>query len=83
MVHRGKDENEVRSRAFAMRVNATERRMLAALAKKLRRSRSDTVRLLVREALRELNHAEKRTPVASEPAKHQDSEGEEVSDGVS
>lgn len=58
MVRRRKDENEVRSRAFAMRVNATERRMLAALAKKLQRSRSDVVRLLVRSAFRELSEDE-------------------------
>jgi hypothetical protein len=42
-----------------MRVNAEERRMLNALAQKLKRSRSDVVRLLVREALRELERDEK------------------------
>ena len=54
MAHRQDEENEVRSHAFAMRVNATEHRMIEALARKLRRSRSDAVRLLVREALSQL-----------------------------
>lgn len=55
MAHRSKNESRVRSRVFAMRVNEAERRMLEALAKRLRRSRSDTVRLLVREALSQLS----------------------------
>ena len=41
---------ERRSYAFAMRLNARERRLLQALAAYLERSRSDVVRLLVREA---------------------------------
>jgi hypothetical protein len=39
---------------FTFRVNADERRILAALADYLNRSQSDTLRLLVRAAGREL-----------------------------
>ncbi len=39
---------------FAFRVNADERRLIAALANRLQRSQSDAVRLVVREAAREL-----------------------------
>ena len=49
-----RDPRGVRLDAFAMRVNAEERHMLAALAKRLQRTKSDTVRLLVREAHRAL-----------------------------
>ena len=48
------DRGRVRLQTFAMRLNSDERHMLVALAKKLQRSPSDTVRLLIREALREL-----------------------------
>ncbi|MCK4314808.1 MAG: hypothetical protein KAX24_03460 [Anaerolineae bacterium] len=37
-----------------MRVNSEERQMLVALAQRLQRSQSDAVRLLIREATREL-----------------------------
>jgi len=53
-----KDADKVRLDTFAMRVNAEERRMLLALAKRLQRSQSDVVRLLIREAVRELARAE-------------------------
>jgi hypothetical protein len=59
MAHRLEDRSEVRWYTFAMRVNAQERQMLGALAQKLKRSRSDVVRLLVREALLELERDEK------------------------
>lgn len=39
---------------FTFRVNADERRILAALANYLNRSQSDALRLLIREAAREL-----------------------------
>jgi len=39
---------------FTFRVNADERRILAALADYLNRSQSDALRLLIREAAREL-----------------------------
>ena len=39
---------------FAMRINSEERRMIQALAERLQRSQSDTVRLLIREAVRSL-----------------------------
>jgi len=45
---------------FGFRVNEIERAMIAGLAKRLQRSESDVVRLLIREAARELveqNHA--------------------------
>ena len=59
-----KDWDEVRRDTFAMRLNVKERRMLMALARRLQRSRSDTVRLLVREAVRELIHASEEPDVA-------------------
>jgi hypothetical protein len=43
-----------RVNAFTFRINAEERRLLAALANRLQRSQSDTVRLLIREAAKEL-----------------------------
>ena len=49
-----KDPNDLREDTFAMRVNAEERQMLMALAAHLQRTQSDAVRLLVREAVREL-----------------------------
>lgn len=58
MEPRRKAGKEVRSRSFAMRVNEKERQMLAKLARSLQRSRSDAVRLLVREALDELEPSE-------------------------
>jgi hypothetical protein len=48
------DPEKVRRDTFAMRVNVEERRMLETLARHLQRSQSDTVRLLVRGAMREL-----------------------------
>lgn len=45
---------------FGLRVSEIERAMIAGLAKRLQRSESDVVRLLIREAARELaeqNHA--------------------------
>lgn len=57
MIQGDANGKEVRSRSFAMRVNEKERRMLAALARKLKRSRSDVVRLLVREALEQLRRS--------------------------
>jgi uncharacterized protein (DUF1778 family) len=39
---------------FTLRVNRDERRMLAAVAERLQRTQSDAVRLLIREAAREL-----------------------------
>lgn len=39
---------------FAFRINHDERRLLTALAERLQRSQSDTVRLIIREAAREL-----------------------------
>lgn len=65
-----KDPNDVRSDTFAMRVNAAERRMLGALARQLRRSQSDTVRLLIREAVRELARPTEAEGL-SEPSKAQ------------
>ena len=52
--HPYKNSQDVRLDTFAMRVNAEERRMLVALAQRLQRSQGDVVRLLVREATREL-----------------------------
>ncbi len=43
-----------RTRSFAMRMSTNERRRLTALAARLQRTKSDTVRLLVREAGEEL-----------------------------
>ncbi|MDP7560534.1 MAG: hypothetical protein QF745_08335 [Planctomycetota bacterium] len=43
-----------RTRSFAMRMSTNERRSLTALAARLQRTKSDTVRLLVREAGEEL-----------------------------
>lgn len=39
---------------FAMRVSVAERQLIAAVARKLERNESDTMRLLVREKAREL-----------------------------
>lgn len=39
---------------FTVRVNQDERRMLETLAEKLQRTQGDAVRLLIREATREL-----------------------------
>lgn len=49
-----KDAKDIRLDTFAMRVNSEERQMLVALAQRLQRSQSDAVRLLIREATREL-----------------------------
>jgi hypothetical protein len=46
--------NMSRIDTFTFRVNTNERRMLKALAERLQRSQSDAVRLLIREAAREL-----------------------------
>lgn len=43
-----------RARRFTLRVDETEQRMLRELSQQLQRSRSDTLRVLVREALRAL-----------------------------
>ena len=40
-----------RYESFTFKVDANERKMLSALAESLQRSRADTIRLLVREAL--------------------------------
>ncbi len=40
---------------FTFRINADERRILAALADRLQRSQSDAIRLLIRTAAEELN----------------------------
>jgi predicted transcriptional regulator len=55
MNHAIEDRQQLRSDTFSFRINRAERTMLATLARKLQRSRSDVVRLLIREALRELN----------------------------
>jgi hypothetical protein len=44
-----------RGDTFTLRVSEDERQMIAALSAKLQRSGSDVVRLLVREAVRELD----------------------------
>jgi hypothetical protein len=41
--------------SFRMKVDESERRMIAILAERLQRSQSDAVRLVVREALRALD----------------------------
>lgn len=43
-----------RQKTFTFRVSRDERRMLESLAQRLERSKSDAVRLLIREAAREL-----------------------------
>ncbi|MBC8254565.1 MAG: hypothetical protein H8E35_11135 [Ardenticatenia bacterium] len=48
------DLDSLRLYSFSVRVNLEEQRMLLALAKRLRRTRSDAVRWLVCEAAREL-----------------------------
>ena len=45
-----------RIESVTFRVSGDERRILAALARHLQRSQSDTVRLLLREVARELMH---------------------------
>jgi hypothetical protein len=50
---------------FTLRVNDAERRMIALIAERLQRSQSDAVRLLIREAAREL---ETQSQVASNVA---------------
>jgi hypothetical protein len=50
---------------FTLRVNDAERRMIALIAERLQRSQSDAVRLLIREAAREL---EMQSQVASNVA---------------
>ena len=55
---------------FTLRVNRDERQMLAAVAERLQRTQSDAVRLLIREAAREL--------VKSEATAVNDSTAEEV-----
>jgi len=44
----------MRTDLFTMRVNDNERAMIAAIAKLLQRTQSDAVRLLIREAARNL-----------------------------
>jgi len=46
--------DDLRLEVFTMRVNSKEKRALAALARHLQRTRSDTMRLLLRGAAREL-----------------------------
>lgn len=58
MADRCGDRKKVRSETFSLRVNIAEQQMLEALARKLQRSRSDVVRLLVREALLQLKKSE-------------------------
>lgn len=45
---------------FTLRVNTAERELITAVAQRLERSESDTVRLLVREKARELGVAHKK-----------------------
>jgi hypothetical protein len=59
---RCKNPVDVRTDTFAMRVNAEERHMLVALAERLQRSQSDTVRLLIRQAARELEQHDSLPP---------------------
>ena len=49
-----KSRREIRLDGLTVRLNAHERQMLVALTKRLERTKSDTVRLLVREAHRAL-----------------------------
>lgn len=43
-----------RDESFTLRVNFNERQLIAAVAERLDRNESDTVRLLIREKAREL-----------------------------
>ena len=74
------DRNEIRLHTFSLRVNATERAMLKELARKLQRSRSEVVRLLVREALQGLNRMQEQDLATSEAVLVANSAAEEVSD---
>ena len=56
----------VRKDYFAMHVNPAEHELIAAVAKHLERTESDTIRLLVREKARELGVTE--TQKSSPPA---------------
>ncbi len=56
-----------RVRLFSFRVNDYERRMIAALAKRLQRSQSDAVRWLVLNASRELARLDTQDKNASNP----------------
>jgi hypothetical protein len=56
---------------FTLRVSTTERELIAAVARRLERNESDTVRLLVREKARELGviaQTTDRAPARSEAA---------------
>lgn len=52
-----------RHESFTFRINKQEREMLEKLAKRLQRSQSDAVRLLVREAVQQLEPDNGREPV--------------------
>ena len=52
---------------FTFRVNATERQLLTALAERLQRSQSDAVRLLIREAVRDLTAESSKAQPAAQP----------------
>jgi hypothetical protein len=56
----------MRNDLFTMRVNETERQMIVAIAVRLQRTQSDAVRLLIREAAREL---ETQTQTANDNAR--------------
>ena len=44
----------IRTERFTLRVTPTEQTMIGELARRLQRSQSDALRLIIREALREL-----------------------------
>jgi hypothetical protein len=50
----GEKAMSARKTIFGFRINNEERELIAALADKLQRTQSDAVRLVVREAAREL-----------------------------
>lgn len=54
---------------FAMRVNPAERQLIAAVAERLERNESDTMRLLVREKARELGVIETQKSDTPRPEK--------------
>lgn len=56
----------VRKSSFRMVINAEERAAIAELAKRLRRTRSDAVRIVVDEKVRELREQEAREQAREE-----------------
>lgn len=52
-----------RKTTFTFRVSSQEQRMLKRLAEKLQRSQSDSVRLLIREAVSQLDSAVSTKPI--------------------